>query len=84
MTSKLKTPVFILALHNPFSQRSVCVCVCVRRGGGEGGCWYMKTVFKFGLVGAKKLCVDLIFPGGLGVAFQLQSMGEPGFLLEQP
>ena len=25
-----------------------------------------------------------IFPGGVGVVFPLPSMGEPGFLLEQP
>ena len=38
--------------------------------------------------GAKKLCKSGLcggprFPGGVGVVFQLPSMGEPGFLLEQ-
>ena len=62
---------------------SVCVCVCVRRGGGGGVLVYENCV-QIRVVGAIKLCVDPIFPGVLGVAFQLQSMGEPGFSLEQP
>ena len=57
----------------------MCVCVCV--GGGGRVC---KLCSNPGSGVVKNLCVGPIFPGGVGVVFQLQSMGEPGFLLEQP